>query len=205
MSAANTQLHSRYDTHHAHHPTQIALACLIRLHLAYFESFHLENDGFQMFPKHWISSVLAIGPRSQGRGVVGALMRGCPEFTPFSDHTTVLDTKACHCTRSVLWHEAYYLFGERICTQKLREGETPGEPCMTSGLALEKFGKGRRPGTVSAKWVYGHYQRYPGQLELPGCMANSSTPMNPPECRPGSCVEKRVLGDSKAAFCSSGW
>ena len=128
----------------------------------------------------WLLTWLLAWQQVMGRGALQRFKMkcGCCGVDMARD-VKVLDTNSCHNTRSCLWHPHYYLYGERLCDEPLRPGETSGEFCVPGRADEEGGQKGcamlnhKVPRDVAlewAPWTAAHYAPYDRPMELAPCM-----------------------------------
>ena len=148
------------------------------------------GDAFVMYPRRWTPFFLYGGSSVMGRGALQRfwMQDGCSK-TDMKRDVKVLDMSSCHNTRSCLWHPLYYLYGERLCGEPLRPGETDGEFCVggstgelggLKGCALINKRASPEEAEAAAPWMKAHYQPYNGSMLLAPCMAKSVTGFNCP-------------------------
>ena len=169
------------------------------------------GDAFVMYPKSWIPIMLHFESAVMGRSGLMFLTsnKRCPccrsailagngvggNVRPwYKSSVNVLDTNACHGTRSCLWHPIYYLYGGRLCGEALRPGEGPGDSCVKvdmrnpSSLQSCKVLKKGVPAQDVERlrpWYERHYHPYNGPMELFSCMNESATGIGCDKNTPG--------------------
>jgi len=172
--------------------------------------FPAVGDVYIMYPQRWAPFFLNFGSLIMGRAVGQWLLayyankgqrtittgrfRGQLVCSPANPTTFlardfhVVETAACHTSRSCLYHPHYYLYGERLCGELgLRDGESAVEAChkgsasdetgyLSCGKSVLKRWRASSPDDQAEelRWFNKHYHPYV-KMELYPCMKNSTS------------------------------
>ena len=186
-------------------------ATKLRLAAAFMKNnFPAVGDTYVMYPQRWAPFMLHFGALLMGRSIGQWLLahsskgfhgqkNSCvlsPNPATFlARDLHVLETIACHNNRHCLYHPHYYLYGERLCGEMLRAGESAVEGCLKGSTAGESgisscnknFLRRWRASSPDLqadelRWFALHYHPYTS-MELYPCMSESK---NGWRCAPGT-------------------